>query len=280
MRGRRPIRPHGSSTRRSRRPCWPLVLRWAQRTANSSGTAAATAPPTATAAAHQHDAPTPGCMPTAANLEADPRRDPVPDQPRTDEPRRAPAAPERAARAGRPGHTAESMAFDDYFEHVGPRGQTPLARMRAVGYISSSHMRLRSRREHRLGHALAGHPARDRRRLDGLARAPREHPRPRATAKPVSASRRTRPARSRTASPAPSTRRTSAWSSPADCSLQIALKREFLIEAGLTSANTGIPFRRRWRKSAFQSRRSNDIRDRLEGTSQWLAGIAASRHSP
>jgi uncharacterized protein YkwD len=29
------------------------------------------------------------------------------------------------------------MAFDDYFEHVGPRGQTPLARMRAVGYISS-----------------------------------------------------------------------------------------------------------------------------------------------
>jgi uncharacterized protein YkwD len=33
---------------------------------------------------------------------------------------------------------SRSMAFDDYFEHVGPRGQTPLARMRAVGYISSS----------------------------------------------------------------------------------------------------------------------------------------------
>jgi uncharacterized protein YkwD len=32
---------------------------------------------------------------------------------------------------------SESMAFGDYFEHVGPRGQTPLARMRAVGYISS-----------------------------------------------------------------------------------------------------------------------------------------------
>jgi|SRR5580692_8103751 uncharacterized protein YkwD len=33
---------------------------------------------------------------------------------------------------------SRSMAFDDYFEHIGPRGQTPLARMRAVGYISSS----------------------------------------------------------------------------------------------------------------------------------------------
>jgi len=30
------------------------------------------------------------------------------------------------------------MASEDYFEHVGPRGQTPLARMRSVGYISSS----------------------------------------------------------------------------------------------------------------------------------------------
>jgi len=40
---------------------------------------------------------------------------------------------ERAAQR----HT-ESMAFGDYFEHVGPRGQTPLARMRAAGYIYSS----------------------------------------------------------------------------------------------------------------------------------------------
>ncbi len=39
----------------------------------------------------------------------------------------------RAAQA----HSA-SMAEEDYFEHVGPRGQTPLARMRSVGYISSS----------------------------------------------------------------------------------------------------------------------------------------------
>ena len=30
------------------------------------------------------------------------------------------------------------MAFDDYFEHIGPGGQTPLARMRAAGYIYSS----------------------------------------------------------------------------------------------------------------------------------------------
>jgi uncharacterized protein YkwD len=34
-------------------------------------------------------------------------------------------------------HT-ESMAFGDYFEHVGPHGQTPLMRIRRTGYISSS----------------------------------------------------------------------------------------------------------------------------------------------
>ncbi len=34
-------------------------------------------------------------------------------------------------------HT-DSMVAGDYFEHVGPNGQTPLSRMRAVGYISSS----------------------------------------------------------------------------------------------------------------------------------------------
>ncbi len=33
------------------------------------------------------------------------------------------------------GHS-ESMAFGDYFNHVSPGGLTPLARMRAVGYIS------------------------------------------------------------------------------------------------------------------------------------------------
>ncbi len=35
------------------------------------------------------------------------------------------------------GHT-ESMAFNDYFQHTGPRGETPLSRMRRDGYISSS----------------------------------------------------------------------------------------------------------------------------------------------
>ena len=48
-------------------------------------------------------------------------------------PLRANARLERAAQA----HT-ESMAFGDYFEHFGPGGQTPLARIRAAGYISSS----------------------------------------------------------------------------------------------------------------------------------------------
>ena len=35
------------------------------------------------------------------------------------------------------GHT-ESMAFGNYVEHVGPRGETPLSRMQAAGYIYSS----------------------------------------------------------------------------------------------------------------------------------------------
>ena len=72
--------------------------------------------------------------------------------------------------------------------------------------------RLRSRREHRLGQPLARHPQVDRRDLDVLGRAPREHPRPRTSATPASASRRTRTA-SHTASAAASTRRTSASSS-------------------------------------------------------------------
>ena len=41
----------------------------------------------------------------------------------------------RAAQA----HT-ESMAFGDYFQHVGPDGSTPLSRMRHDGYISSSRL--------------------------------------------------------------------------------------------------------------------------------------------
>ena len=34
-------------------------------------------------------------------------------------------------------HT-DSMAYRDYFEHVGPRGDTPLSRIRAAGYLYSS----------------------------------------------------------------------------------------------------------------------------------------------
>jgi uncharacterized protein YkwD len=36
-------------------------------------------------------------------------------------------------------HT-ESMAFHNYFEHLGPGGQTPLSRMRQDGYLYSSHL--------------------------------------------------------------------------------------------------------------------------------------------
>ena len=52
---------------------------------------------------------------------------------RGERPLRPTARLRRAAQA----HST-SMAFGDYFEHLGPRGQTPLARMRAVGYVSSN----------------------------------------------------------------------------------------------------------------------------------------------
>ena len=55
------------------------------------------------------------------------------------------------------GHTA-SMASNDYFEHVGPGGQTPARRGCAPPATSTPPRRLRSRREHRLGHALAWPP--------------------------------------------------------------------------------------------------------------------------
>ncbi len=35
---------------------------------------------------------------------------------------------------------ASNMAFGNYFEHVGPHGDTPLSRIRASGYIYSSHV--------------------------------------------------------------------------------------------------------------------------------------------
>jgi len=43
--------------------------------------------------------------------------------------------PNARLRAAAQGHS-ESMAQGDYFNHVSPSGVTPLARMRAVGYIS------------------------------------------------------------------------------------------------------------------------------------------------
>jgi uncharacterized protein YkwD len=53
-----------------------------------------------------------------------------------------PLRPNRRLRRAAQAHT-ESMAFGDYFEHVGPGGSgggTPVTRLRAVGYISSSHV--------------------------------------------------------------------------------------------------------------------------------------------
>jgi uncharacterized protein YkwD len=51
---------------------------------------------------------------------------------RGERPLRANRRLRRAAQA----HT-DSMVFGDYFEHVGPGDQTPLARMRDAGYVSS-----------------------------------------------------------------------------------------------------------------------------------------------
>ena len=48
-----------------------------------------------------------------------------------------PLRPNKRLRRAAQGHS-RSMAAGDYFAHTGPRDQTPLARMRAAGYISSS----------------------------------------------------------------------------------------------------------------------------------------------
>ncbi len=45
--------------------------------------------------------------------------------------------PNKRLRSAAQAHS-ESMALGDYFEHDGPSGQTPLARLRDAGYISSS----------------------------------------------------------------------------------------------------------------------------------------------
>jgi uncharacterized protein YkwD len=51
----------------------------------------------------------------------------------------APLQPNGQLRQAAQAHT-ESMAFGAYFEHDGPRGDTPLSRMTASGYIYSSHV--------------------------------------------------------------------------------------------------------------------------------------------
>ncbi len=50
-----------------------------------------------------------------------------------------PLRPNRRLRHAAQAHS-RSMAFGDYFQHDGPSGQTPLARIRDAGYISSSHV--------------------------------------------------------------------------------------------------------------------------------------------
>jgi len=49
----------------------------------------------------------------------------------------APLHPDGRLTEAAQSHT-ESMAFGDYFEHVGPRGDTPVSRLRRTGYIHDS----------------------------------------------------------------------------------------------------------------------------------------------
>ena len=112
---------------------------------------------------------------------------------RGEHPLRPNARLRRAAQA----HSS-SMAFDDYFEHVGPRGQTPLARMRAVGYVSRRGLRFEVG-ENRARSSPPGWPRRDTAPTSSTP----------TTGKRGSASRRTRSARAPTASRGRSTRRTS-----------------------------------------------------------------------
>jgi len=48
-----------------------------------------------------------------------------------------PLAPDMRLQHAAQAHT-DNMAYKDYFEHVGPRGDTPLSRIRAAGYLYSS----------------------------------------------------------------------------------------------------------------------------------------------
>jgi uncharacterized protein YkwD len=51
----------------------------------------------------------------------------------------SPLLPDARLQQSAQAHT-DSMSLEDYFEHVGPHGETPLSRMRATGYIYSSQL--------------------------------------------------------------------------------------------------------------------------------------------
>ena len=87
------------------------------------------------------------------------------------------------------------MAWGDYFEHLGPGGQTPLDRMRASGYIYSSNLGFEVGENIAWGTGSLRHPTRDRRGLDGRRRATAPTSSTRTSATPPSASRRTSPTR-------------------------------------------------------------------------------------
>lgn len=122
----------------------------------------------------------PRCEPDAAHRRPRPRprRRALPRQPGAHEPRREPAARQRPDRARRPephrGHGLRRLLRPRRLPRRHAAPATALSRLRA-----EPRRRPAGRREHRLGHLVPGDAARDRRRLDGLRRAPREHPRPR-----------------------------------------------------------------------------------------------------
>ncbi len=71
---------------------------------------------------------------------------------------------------------SEEMVSDDYFAHVSPSGLTPVERVRATGYIPGPEVGYTLGENIAWGTLQTEHAQRDCRRLDRLARAPREHP--------------------------------------------------------------------------------------------------------
>jgi len=104
------------------------------------------------------------------------RRGAVPDQSGTRTPWRGRAHGQREAharRAGaqpRHGRTGLLLPRRPQRLHATPADARERLPPQLAGWV-------RGRREHRLGHHVAGHAAVDRERLDGLPRAPRQHPR-------------------------------------------------------------------------------------------------------